>query len=71
MGYSTLLKPPVKEKLDGVVFLGFADKKSPLKIEMVGLWTFRLKTTSKQVLYRNTSAPRGEAAPKILPRDFL
>jgi len=32
-----------------VVFLGFVGKNSPLKIEMVDFWTFRLKTTSKQV----------------------
>jgi hypothetical protein len=40
-----------------VVLLGFAEKKSPLKIEMVDFWTFRLKTTSKQV--RSASAPLG------------
>jgi hypothetical protein len=43
------MNPPEKDKLDGVIFLGFVEKKSPLKIEMVDFWTFRLKTTSKQV----------------------
>ena len=49
MGLSTLLKPPEEDKLDGMVLLGFTEKKSPSKIEMVDFWTFRLKTTSKQV----------------------
>ena len=40
MGLSTLLKPPEKDKLDGMVLLGFAEKKSPLKIEMVNFGHF-------------------------------
>ncbi len=43
------MKPPDKGKLDGVVLLGFAEKKSSSKVEMVDFWTFWLKTTSKQV----------------------
>jgi hypothetical protein len=36
------LKPPEKGKLDGVVLLGFAEKKSSSKVEMVDFWTFWL-----------------------------
>jgi len=48
------LKPPEKGKLDGVVLLGFAEKKSSSKVEMVDFWTFWLKTTSKQVAPPNS-----------------
>ena len=46
------MKPPEKVKLEGVVLLGFAEKKSSSNVEMVDFWTFGLKTASKQVVGR-------------------